>query len=139
MKKLLLLFFLSVCSVPIFAQTTQELLMSTNWEPQNFVSEEDRCYIKYTASQEIFVSDIDNEIEHDPDDYYLSFSPDSVFDKNKVGKSTNGRYIIRTDGIYVYISEILELTPTKLKLKNLTPGFTTTGQVTTYLPTDMNF
>ena len=139
MKKSLLLFFLSVCSVPIFAQTTQELLMSTNWEPQNFVSEEDRCYIKYTASQEIFVSDIDNEITRYTDAYYLSSLPESSFDKSKVGKSTTGRYIITYEAGYVFISEILELTPTKLKLKNLTPGFTTTGKVTTYLPTDMNF
>ena len=71
--------------------------------------------------------------------YYLSFSPDNVFDVSKVGKNTTGNYIIRKGAGYVFISEILELTPTKLKLKNLTPGFTTTGQVTTYLPTDMNF
>ena len=139
MKKLLLLFFLSVCSVPIFAQTTQELLMSTNWEPQNFFTEGDYGYYQYTQTRLTTKMRIYDEFEIFYYDYYLSSSPDSVFDKNKVGKSTNGRYIIRTDGIYVYISEILELTPTKLKLKNLTPGFTTTGKVTTYLPTDMNF
>ncbi len=71
--------------------------------------------------------------------YYLSSSQDTVFDSNKIGKNNNWKYIIRKSGKYVIISEILELTATKLVLKNLTPGFTTTGKKTTYLKTDMDF
>ncbi len=139
MKKSLLLFFLSVCSVPIFAQTTQELLISTNWEPQGFFDEGECGYVKFTTTQFVYAESVDNQIDYMYNSYYLSFSPDNVFDVSKVGKNTTGNYIIRKGAGYVFISEILELTPTKLKLKNLTPGFTTTGKVTTYLPTDMNF
>ena len=71
--------------------------------------------------------------------YYLSSSPDTEFDSNKIGKNNNGKYIIEDGGDYVFISEILELTATKLVLRNLTPGFTTIGKVTTYLKTDMDF
>ena len=63
----------------------------------------------------------------------------TVFDSNKIGKNNNGKYIIEDGGDYVFVSEILELTATKLVLRNLTPGFTTTGKVTTYLKTNMNF
>ena len=71
--------------------------------------------------------------------YYLSSSPDTVFDSNKIGKNQNGKYIIEADGNYVFVSKILKLTDTELVLINLTPGFTTTGKVTKYLKTDMDF
>ena len=128
--------------ISVFAQeqkTTQELLMSTNWEPQDFFYEGDCGYIKYTKTQDIYIEKINNTIDRVYSNYYLSSSPDTVFDSNKVGKNNNGKYIIRDGGKYVFISEILELTATKLVLRSLTPGFTTTGKVTTYLKTDMDF
>ena len=101
--------------------------------------EGDCGYIKYTKTQDIYIEKIDNTIDRVYSNYYLSSSPDTVFDRNKVGKNNNGKYIIRDGGDYVFVSEILELTATKLVLRNLTPGFTTTGKVTTYLKTNMNF
>ena len=71
--------------------------------------------------------------------YYLSSSQDTVFDSNKIGKNNNGKYIIRDGGDYVFVRKILKLTDTELVLINLTPGFTTTGKITTYLKTDMDF
>ena len=62
-----------------------------------------------------------------------------IFEINKVGKNNNGKYIIRDGGDYAFVNEILGFTATKLVLRNLTPGFTTTGKVTTYLPSDMDF
>lgn len=138
----ILLVFNMYCGISAFAQgqkTTQELLTSTNWEPQDFFYEGDCGYIKYTKTQDIYIEKIDNKIDRVYSNYYLSSSPDTVFDSNKVGKNNNGKYIIRDGGDYVFVSEILELTATKLVLRNLTPGFTTTGKVTTYLKTDMDF
>ena len=71
--------------------------------------------------------------------YYLSSSQDTVFDSNNIGKNNNGKYIIEDGGDYVFVRKILKLTDTELVLRNLTPGFTTTGKITTYLKTDMDF
>ncbi|WP_294617455.1 hypothetical protein [uncultured Bacteroides sp.] len=116
---------------------TQELLMSTHWEPQDFFYEGDCGYIRYTKTEFVTEMKIDGELRIFSYSYYLSSSPDTVFDSNKVGKNSTGRYIIRKGAGYVFITEILELTATKLVVKNLTQGFTTTGKVTTYLPTNM--
>lgn len=143
MKHLSILLILNMCiGLSVFAQgqkDTLELLMSTKWEPQDFFYEGDCGYIRFTETAFVAEMKIDGEIDILSNSYYLTSSPDIVFDANKIGKSSIGRYIIRDGAGYVFISEILELTPTKLVVRNLTPGFTTTGKVTTYLPTDMNF
>ena len=128
--------------ISVFAQeqkTTQELLTSTKWEPQDFFYEGDYGYVRYTKTEYITKMKINDELRIFNYRYYLSSSPDTVFDSNKIGKNNNGKYIIRKSGKYVLISEILELTATKLVLRNLTPGFTTTGKVTKYIKTDMDF
>lgn len=142
MRNILIISMLLICNVSLWAQgqkTTQELLMSTNWEPQDTFYEGDCGYVKYTSTQDLYVEKIDNKIDRVYSDYYLSSSPDTVFDINKVGKNSMGIYIIRKGAGYVFISKILELTPTKLVVKNLTPGFTTTGKITVYLATNANF
>ncbi|WP_301004159.1 hypothetical protein [uncultured Bacteroides sp.] len=118
-------------------KSTQELLMSTHWEPQDFFYEVDCGYVRYTKTEFVTEMKIDGELRVFSYSYYLSSSPDTVFDSNKVGKNSSGKYIIEKGVGYVFISEILELTATKLVVKNLTQGFTTTGKVTTYLPTNM--
>ena len=118
------------CGISVFAQgqkTTQELLTSTKWEPQDFFYEGDYGYVRYTKTEYVTKTKIDGELRLFNYRYYLSSSPDTVFDSNKIGKNNNGKYIIEDGGYYVFVSEILELTATKLVLKNLTPGFTTTG------------
>lgn len=141
MKSLFILLLLNLCcGMFVFAQgekSTQELLMSTHWEPQDFFYEGDCGYVRYTKTEFVTEMKIDGELRIFSYSYYLSSSPDTVFDSNKVGRNSTGRYIIRKGAGYVFISEILELTSTKLVVKNLTQGFTTTGKVTTYLPTDM--
>lgn len=144
MKSLFILLILNMycCGMSVFAQeqkTTQELLTSTNWEPQDFFYEGDYGYVRYTQTEYITKMKINGELRIFNYRYYLSSSPDTEFDSNKIGKNNNGKYIIEDGGDYVFISEILELTDTKLVLRNLTPGFTTTGKVTTYLKTNMNF
>ena len=143
MKGLFILLVLNMyCGISVFAQgqkTTQDLLTSTKWEPQDFFYEGDYGYVRYTKTEYVTKMKIDGELRLFNYRYYLSSSPDTVFDSNKIGKNNNGKYIIEDGGYYVFVSEILELTATKLVLKNLTPGFTTTGKVTTYLKTDMDF
>ena len=143
MKILSIILLLNICFINSLtsqtAKTTQELLTSTKWEPQDFFANGDYGYVRYTKTEYITKMKIDGELRIFNYRYYLSSSPDTVFDSNKIGKNNNGKYIIRKSGKYVIISEILELTATKLVLKNLTPGFTTTGKVTTYLKTDMDF
>lgn len=144
MKSLFILLMLNMycCGMSVFAQgqkTTQELLTSTNWEPQDFFYEGDYGYVRYTQTEYITKMKINGELRIFNYRYYLSSSQDTEFDSNKIGKNNNGKYIIEDGGDYVFISEILELTATKLVLRNLTPGFTTTGKVTTYLKTDMDF
>ena len=143
MKILSIILLLNICFINSLtsqtAKTTQELLMSTNWEPQDFFANGDYGYVKYTKTEFFTKMKIDGELRIFNYRYYLSSSQDTVFDSNKIGKNNNGKYIIRKSGKYVIISEILELTATKLVLRNLTPGFTTTGKKTTYLKTDMDF
>ena len=143
MKSLFILLVLNMyLGISVFAQeqkTTLELLTSTKWEPQDFFANGNYGYVKYTETKYFTKMKIDGELRIFNYRYYLSSSQDTVFDSNKIGKNNNGRYIIRKSGKYVLISEILELTDTKLVLRNLTPGFTTTGKKTTYLKTDMDF
>lgn len=143
MKRLFILLILNMyCGISVFAQgqkTTQELLTSTNWEPQDFFYEGDYGYVRYTQTEYITKMKINGELRIFNYRYYLSSSQDTVFDSNKIGKNNNGKYIIRDGGDYVFVRKILKLTDTELVLINLTPGFTTTGKVTTYLKTDMDF
>ena len=143
MKILSIILLLNICFINSLtsqtAKTTQELLTSTKWEPQDFFANGDYGYVKYTKTEFFTKMKIDGELRIFNYRYYLSSSQDTVFDSNKIGKNNNGKYIIRKSGKYVIISEILELTATKLVLRNLTPGFTTTGKKTTYLKTDMDF
>ena len=143
MKILSIILLLNICFINSLtsqtAKTTQELLTSTKWEPQDFFANGNYGYVKYTKTEFFTKMKIDGELRIFNYRYYLSSSQDTVFDSNKIGKNNNGKYIIRKSGKYVIISEILELTATKLVLRNLTPGFTTTGKKTTYLKTDMDF
>ena len=125
--KVVILYIFSRFLIFVTAQgekSTQEQLMSTHWEPQDFFYEGDCGYVRYTKTEFVTEMKIDGELR------VFSYS-------NKVGKKSSGKYIIEKGVGYVFISEILELTATKLVVKNLTQGFTTTGKVTTYLPTNM--
>ncbi|MCD7900670.1 MAG: hypothetical protein LUH22_12590 [Bacteroides sp.] len=53
------------------------------------------------------------------DTYYLSNTPESKFDDNKVGKIKSGKYIIQKSKSGVIVFEIIELTKDSLQLKNL--------------------
>ena len=145
MKRLFILLVLSMyLGISVFAQeqkTTQELLTSTKWEPQDFFANGNYGYVKYTKTEFFTKMKIDGELRIFNYRYYLSSSPDTVFDSNKIGKNNNGKYIITSTpkGYYVFISEILELTATKLVLRDLTPGSSINGKKTTYLKTDMDF
>ena len=141
MKILSIILLLNICFINSLtsqtAKTTQELLTSTKWEPQDFFANGDYGYVKYTKT-EFFTKMMRIGVSG----FLLKpFNEKDFLNRFNVliDKAGNGKYIIRDGGKYVFISEILELTATKLVLRNLTPGFTTTGKKTTYLKTDMDF
>ena len=146
MKSLFILLVLNMycCGMCVFAQekkTTLELLTSTKWEPQDFFAKGNYGYVKYTETEYFTKMNIDGELRIFNYRYYLSSTQDTEFDSNKIGKNKNGKYIITSTpkGYYVFISEILELTDTKLVIRDLTPGSSIMGKKTTYLKTDMDF
>ena len=95
--KTIIWMLLSTCFViSAFAQeqqSTQELLMSTKWEPQDFFYEGDCGYVRYTKTKFITEMKIDGELRIFDYSYYLSATPDTIFDSNKIGKSNMGKYI----------------------------------------------
>ena len=116
-----------------------ELLMCTKWEPQDAYDEGEAGYIKFSRIQRMYFERFENEVDSTQHNYYLSSTPDTVFDKTKVGKNNTGKYIVREGPDVVYIDEILELTSSKFVIRKSTPGYTTYGHKVTYLPTDMSF
>lgn len=121
-------------------KTTQEILMSYKWTPIDIYEEEDNetCFVTYTKTQEIDSTTTDGELEVYIVPYYLSDTKDLVFDKNKVGKVTTGKYMIQDVSadpktISTFIFEIIELSEKKMVLKNLTPWVDTYTKTTTYL------
>ncbi len=118
--------------------TTLDLLKSTNWYPQDFWRN-NRGYEKFTDTTSIFVYDIDGKISRDTSLFYLSNSIETVFDFSKVGKSVNGKYIIRVGPHGSYIYEILELSTEKYRMKYKTEGYTSHNKEVLYLPTELNF
>ena len=87
-------------------KTTQELLTSTKWEPQDFFANGNYGYVKYTKTEFFTKMNIDGELRIFNYRYYLSSSQDTVFDSNKIGKNNNGKYIIRDGGDYVFVKKI---------------------------------
>ena len=115
------------------SETTLDLLMSTKWEAQNF-PEGVIGYMMITKSEVITTTVIEEKTRTNKLDYYLSDFPDSVYNVQKEGVSKTGKYIIQDGGDYVYRWKIEELTPSRLVIRNVTPGFTTTNYKTVYLP-----
>lgn len=66
MKILSIILLLNICFINSLtsqtAKTTQELLMSTNWEPQDFFDEGDCGYIKYTKTKDICNKEITKKV-----------------------------------------------------------------------------
>lgn len=122
-------------------KTTQEILMSYKWVPVDMYEEEDEetSFLTYTKTQEIDSTTVEEkELEIYIATYYLSDTADSVFDKNKVGKSVTGRYLIMNRSsdpniISTYIYELVELTEKKMIMRYLTPGMDVYGRTNTFL------
>ena len=83
-------------------QTTQDILMSCIWEYKfDDESEEDRQELRaeeYYTRDTSYLYIIDNgERPYEPSKslYYFSNTYDSIFDESKVGKLTDGKYILR--------------------------------------------
>jgi hypothetical protein len=135
MKKIYLFKTLTLCLVALFIlscktqnniisvnKTTMDLLKSTKWQMMNKDSIPTGLYIKY--DKDSFNSDIYNQGKEykNKDLYYLSDDIDTIFEKQKVGKNLNGRFIVEHLGNPPIVMEIIKITPTELVLRNIRTG-----------------
>ncbi len=108
--------------------------MSTHWESQNFWDESESGYVKLAEKTRTYVENINGSKDSINYVYYLSDTPDTSFDETKVGKSINGEYIIENGGKYVFVTKIVELSPSKLVVVKMIPGFDSYGHKIVYFP-----
>jgi len=115
--KILLLTTCLVFMADGFAQQSfqQSDLINKRWKTKT--GKHTAYYHKFTNTKNTFI-DKENQI-YSTNYYYLSDSPDTVFDMSKVGKSRSGRYIITNypEKSKVFIEEILLLTNNTLIFK----------------------
>jgi len=123
--QLLLILSFSLCSTLLFAQekSVQEQLMSKEWMLD---ATETRSYdiaLDFAEKELLLFIIIRGERSSTSVPYYLSDSIETQFDNSKVGKRTNGKYIVysysgeKNDSFF--IEEILELTDNLLKYKDI--------------------
>lgn len=108
-------------------QITQEKLMQYKWYPDIYEEDEgEYSFWTYTQTHEIdTVCYEDGEVEVYVMRYYLSDKADAVFDESKVGKVSEGCFVITESGyeqIPALAYEIIELTEEKMVIRHVTPG-----------------
>ncbi len=145
MKKILLIIAFILNLFVLLAQnsnktnTMQDILMSHIWEVYNYGDRSSYvAYSKTYESNKRTVTDDPKAIEYGVQ-YYLSETADPIFDKAKLGESTEGRYIVlnyssgstvsKTHTIHI---EIIELTDEKLKIRHLIKGMSNYRTISTY-------
>lgn len=106
---------------------TQEKLMQYKWYPDIYEEDEgEYSFWTYTQMNEIdTVCYEDGEVEVYAMRYYLSDKADAVFDESKVGKVSEGRFVITESGyeqIPALAYEIIELTEERMVIRHSTPG-----------------
>ena len=86
----------SIAQSDSFPRLTQEYLMSHKWYPDIYREESRKSSVMtYTSTQKVdsvFVENVNTRVNIR--DYYLSDTKDTVFDANKFGNSSSGKYII---------------------------------------------
>ena len=131
LRNVIILLLLIIAANVCFAQETfqQADIVGKKWKIENV-----KGYIKYTKTKKIWRTFLQFSNQY----YYLSDTIETTFDKSKVGKSTNGKYIIfrnkwERNGMEIY--EILLLTYNTLILQKVT-GIRIGGSNTFYLYTE---
>lgn len=110
--------------------TTQEKLMSKTWKLQQTNIDNLLVTIKYTSEKTIKTATYKKDQHSISNSYYLSDEVNWKFNKQKVGKIKEGKYIIvimivgpqgkKYEEVEIY--EILQLTNTTLKIKVVKNG-----------------
>lgn len=110
--------------------TTQEKLMSKTWKLQQINIDNFLVTIKYTSEKETVTATYKKEQHSISNSYYLSNEVNWKFNKQKVGKIKEGKYIIvnmivgpqgkKYEEVQIY--EILQLTNKTLKIKVVKNG-----------------
>ncbi|MDE5611123.1 MAG: hypothetical protein K2I90_03790, partial [Odoribacter sp.] len=121
-------------------RSMQEILMSRKWYPDIYDEEDEETYFRiYTKDQRIdSVTTEEGELKVYGAVYYLSDTPDNVFDKDKVGKASSGQYMITPGyekyGIGALIVKFLVVSDEKLVIQQLTPGMSAYLCINTWYP-----
>lgn len=121
-KLLIVIFLIS----PIFvsaqkSESTMDRLRATTWwngPLLKWVS-----YIKFSKTKCMFTTKYEGKLgtrTYNPNSYYLSNTIDTIFDKSKIGKVFDGKYII--DGC---VKEIIKLNDKELWYRVLYPDIST--------------
>lgn len=121
-KLLIVIFLIS----PIFvsaqkSESTMDRLRSTTWwngPLPKWVS-----YMKFSKTKCMFTTKYEGKLgtrTYNPNSYYLSNTIDTIFDKSKIGKVFDGKYII--DGC---VKEIIKLNDKELWYRVLYPDIST--------------
>lgn len=125
LRAFILVLFL-VGFMPLFAQkheSTMDKLRSTTWwngPLPKWVS-----YIKFSKTKCMFTTKYEGKLgtrTYNPNSYYLSNTIDTIFDKSKIGKVAEGKYII--DGC---VKEIIKLDDEDFWYKVIYPTNITRG------------
>ena len=115
--------------------------MSRKWYPDIYDEEDEESSFRiYTKTQMIdSVTTEEGELEVYVNTYYFSDTPDNVFDKDKVGKTSSGQYMITPGyekyGIGACIVKLLVISDEKLVIQQLTPGMSAYLCINTWYPT----
>ena len=149
MKKIkltLMLLFVCLCAqISLFAnepKTTIEQLMAHRWQweaPLTYKASVEFIGWFYFFSPKLALSVMryEGQDRDQPSDwFYLSDRPEFEFDESKVGKTQNGKYIVRAkmkDIKDVTVDEIIELTDKMLKVRTVTP-LHNNGNINTFVP-----
>lgn len=115
---------LLLCSFSSHSQQivpTMDILKEKSWElilPSPKECEYSWYFTQDTVTASIFYKET-VKLKYE---YYLSDYPDTVFDSTRIGKNTNGVYILKRGHNRLGIYKIVTLTPTYLKLQNMKNG-----------------
>lgn len=124
LKTIIVSNLLLLCSAASFSQQktdTLDILKEKSWElilPSPKECEYSWYFTQDTVTASIFYKET-VKLKYE---YYLSDYPDTVFDSTRIGKNTNGVYILKREHNRLGIYKIVTLTPTYLKLQNMKDG-----------------
>ena len=141
MKKYILLYIMILCftkNTQAQIKITSDMLINKEWKiqlPEGSTSYPQGCIYSTTKETTFMISPGNKRYEYS-NDYYLSDTPENIFNSTKIGKSQSGKYLVvnnkkKSANNQSYYYEVLnyeiqECTSSTLILKNLKYNIITT-------------